>query len=72
MFGRRKARKLKEAGHKVRESVRAADAARIENFGKAQLAQQTKDKKRAGRSPAEKVAAHANSRAQRTKSTPSV
>jgi hypothetical protein len=72
MFGRRKARKAKETSRKVRESERAADAARIEKFGKARLAQQIKDRKQADRSPAEKTRARANSHSERDKNAPSV
>ena len=72
MFGRRKAREVKEAARKVQESARTVDAARIKKFGKAQHAQRIKDKERADRSPAEKTRARANSRAERGKHTPSV
>ena len=72
MFGMKKARASKQKTHAARESERRVAAGKAAKLREQRLSHEAASKKKAARSPAEKMKAISNSRAQRARSAPSV
>jgi len=72
MFGREKARNLKQAARAASEAERTVRTARAARVRGRQLAKEASDRNAERMSPAEKAMAQRNSMVEQMKSTPSV